>query len=186
MGEEEVTSEMRRMAKAVNFGIVYGQSPYGLSNQLGISVGEAAQFINDYFERYGGVEEYMRRTLQEAKELGYVTTMLGRRRYIKGIKAESPRNLSSAERMAVNTTIQGSAADLIKVAMLAVDMRHRKMRSPAKMILQIHDELVVETPEGIVAEETAALEADMKSAMELSVPIVVNTACGKNWLEAGG
>lgn len=183
--DSDVTSEMRRMAKAVNFGIIYGQSPYGLSRQLGISVGEAADFIKGYFERYPGVERFIETTLADAKVNGYVSTILGRRRYIGGIEAKSPRNLNSAERMAINTTIQGSAADLIKLAMLAIDRRHRLADSPARMILQIHDELVLEMPKEIVEEEAVAVEADMTGALALSVPIVVNIAKGANWLEAG-
>lgn len=186
VSHDEVTSRMRRTAKAVNFGIIYGQSPYGLSRHLGISVGEAAEFIDDYFERYPGVEEYIKVTLERAAADGYVTTILGRRRYISGIEAKSPRNLNSAERMAVNTTIQGSAADLIKLAMLAVDQRHRRSCSSARMIIQIHDELVLEVPERIVEEESAALEKDMTDAMSLAVPVVVNVSTGGDWLEAGG
>ncbi|MHC4713575.1 MAG: DNA polymerase I [Planctomycetota bacterium] len=186
VGEDEVTSEMRRMAKAVNFGIIYGQSPYGLSRQLGIPVGEAAEFIDNYFGRYPGVERYIQTTLEQAAKDGYVTTILGRRRYIGGIEAKSPRNLNSAERMAVNTTIQGSAADLIKLAMLAIHRRHRRTNSRARMILQIHDELVLEVPSGEAAGEAEALRKDMVGALALSVPIVVNVSTGDNWLEAGG
>jgi len=182
----EVTPSMRRTAKAVNFGIIYGQSPYGLSRQLGITVGEAAEFIKEYFERYPGVEEYIEKTLEAAKRDGYVTTILGRRRYIGGIEARSPRNLNSAERMAVNTTIQGSAADLIKLAMLSIDRRHRRESSPVRMLMQIHDELVLECPEDLLADECAAVESDMAGALELSVPVVVNVGTGDNWLEAGG
>jgi len=182
----EVTSQMRRMAKAVNFGIIYGQSPYGLSRQLGIPMGEAAEFIKGYFERYPGVEQYIQETLESAKRDGYVTTILGRRRYIGGIEAKSPRNLNSAERMAVNTTIQGSAADLIKLAMLAIDRRHRESGSPVRMIMQIHDELVLECPEALVESECEAVEKEMAGALELTVPIAVNISTGDDWLEAGG
>lgn len=184
--DSEVTPDMRRMAKAVNFGIIYGQSPYGLSRQLGIPIGEAAEFIDGYFKRYPGVERYIKATLEDAKANGYVTTILGRRRYIGGVEAKSPRNLNSAERMAVNTTIQGSAADLIKIAMLAIDRRHRETGSRARMILQIHDELVFEMPAEMVEEEAEAVKAEMENALALSVPIVVKSASGADWLEAGG
>ena len=184
--DSDVMPEMRRMAKAVNFGIIYGQSPYGLSKQLGISVSEAAEFIDLYFARYPSVEDFIKATLDEAKKNGYVTTMLGRRRYLSGIEAQSPRNLNASERMAVNTTIQGSAADLIKLAMIAIDRRHRQAHSPARMILQIHDELVFEMPAELVAGESRRIEAEMSGAMTLSVPIVVSAGSGASWFEAGG
>jgi DNA polymerase-1 len=186
VSDKDVTSEMRRTAKAVNFGIIYGQSPYGLSRSLGIGLGEAAQFIDEYFRRYPGVEEFIKETLEAARKNGYVTTILGRRRYISGIEAQSPRNLNSSERMAVNSTIQGSAADLIKLAMIAIDRRHRETHSEARMLIQIHDELVFEMPAATVEEESKRIEADMSGALKLSVPIVVNVASGANWLEAGG
>ncbi len=186
VSSDDVTPQMRRTAKAVNFGIIYGQSPYGLSRQLGVPVGEAAEFIKSYFERYPGVEDYITRTLDAAGKEGYVKTIMGRRRYINGIEAKSPRNLNSAERMAINTTIQGSAADLIKLAMLAIDRRHRQDALPVMMIMQIHDELVLECPISLVAQECAAVEKDMAEALRLDVPIVVNIATGDNWLEAGG
>ncbi len=186
VGDDDVTSEMRRMAKAVNFGIIYGQSPYGLSRQLSIPVAEAAEFIDRYFARYKSVEGYIASTLAEAKANGYVTTILGRRRYISGIEAGSPRNLNAAERIAVNTTIQGSAADLIKRAMIVIDRRLRASSSLARMILQIHDELVFEMPAESVDEESRLIEIDMTDALSLNVPIVVNIASGPNWLAAGG
>jgi len=181
-----VTPEMRRMAKAVNFGIIYGQSPYGLSRQLAISLSEAADFIDRYFARYPGVEAFIKSTLDAAKRDGFVTTILGRRRYVSGIEAQSPRNLNASERIAVNTTIQGSAADLIKRAMIHIDRRHLASRSPARMLLQIHDELVFEMPAQIVPDESLRIASDMTGALKLAVPIVVNVASGDNWLEAGG
>ena len=184
VAEKDVTGEMRRTAKAVNFGIIYGQSPYGLSRQLGIPIGEAAAFIDSYFARYPGVEAYIMETLKAAMDRGYVSTMLGRRRYISGIEASSPRNLNSSERVAVNTTIQGSAADMIKRAMIAIDRRHRETGSPAKMLLQIHDELVFEMPREMLADEAARIEREMADAISLVVPVVVNIASGSNWLEA--
>jgi DNA polymerase-1 len=186
VADKDVTSEMRRMAKAVNFGIIYGQSPYGLSKQLGISVSEAAAFIDQYFARYKSVEDFIQSTLEAAKANGYVTTILGRRRYLSGIDAQSPRNLNASERMAVNSAIQGSAADLIKLAMLRIDRRLRESNSPARMLIQIHDELVFEMPSPLVEEESKRIAADMTGALKLSVPIVVNVASGPNWLEAGG
>jgi DNA polymerase-1 len=185
--DEGVTSDMRRVAKAVNFGIIYGQSPYGLSRFLGIPLGEAAAFIDAYFERYPGVEDFIRETLDRAKTDGYVTTILGRRRYIGGIEAKSPRNLNASERMAINTTFQGSAADLIKKAMIEIDRRHRDTGSLARIIMQIHDELVLEMPEELVEEESAAVEREMSTAIDgLRVPIAVHMSSGKDWLEAGG
>jgi DNA polymerase-1 len=184
VAEKDVTSQMRRVAKAVNFGIIYGQSPYGLSRQLKISIGEAAAFIDSYFARYPGVEAYIMETLKAARDRGFVSTMLGRRRYVSGIEAASPRNLNSSERVAVNTTIQGSAADMIKRAMVDIDRRHRETGSKARMLLQIHDELIFEMPREILAEESARVEKEMARALELSVPVVVNMASGSNWLEA--
>ena len=153
----EVTSAQRRSAKAVNFGVIYGQSPFGLAKGLGISQEEAAKFIDGYFATYRGIAEFMVHTLEDCRRQGYVTTILGRRRAIQGVRPidqlslltdrPSRRPLTLPERTAVNSVIQGSAADLIKLAMLAIHRRLQKEQSPAKMLLQIHDELVFEVPE---------------------------------------
>jgi DNA polymerase-1 len=181
----EVTPEMRRRAKAVNFGVIYGQSPFGLARALGISQEEAAQFIDDYFKRYPGVERFLENLLKQAQDAGFVTTMLKRRRFISGIKNIKGRNRNLAERTAINTVCQGSAADLIKQAMNNIHKRIKTEGRPSRMILQIHDELVFEMPEEAVEEERKMIEKEMAEALPLSVPVKVNVAVGKNWLEAG-
>jgi DNA polymerase-1 len=186
-----ITPAMRRSAKAVNFGVIYGQSAFGLAKSLGISKAEAAQFISDYFARYRGVEDFMFQTLYDCRRQGFVKTILGRRRAIDGVRyvdlsaSDSARarrrQLTLPERTAVNTVIQGSAADLIKLAMLAIHRRLRQGAIRARMLLQIHDELVFEVP----AEETETLAEivrhEMSAVLPLSVPLKVDVAWGDNW-----
>ncbi len=179
----EVTPQMRRAAKAVNFGIIYGLSPYGLSRGLGISVKDAAQFIDSYYQRYPGVEKLLEKVLEEAQERGYVSTILGRRRYVKGIKNIQGHNRNPSERAAINSVMQGSAADLIKVAMINIHRRITDEKRPSHLLLQIHDELVFEVPEASVAEEQEMIQKEMAEALPLSVPIEVNVQTGRNWLE---
>lgn len=181
---DQVDSDQRRVAKAVNFGVIYGQSPYGLAAALGIPKEEAAQFIDDYFTKYESVQVFMDKTLDEVKESGYATTILGRRREISGIRGKRWGNLNLPERTAVNTVIQGSAADLIKQAMLKVHARMQKEEHPGRMLLQIHDELVFEAPEDSVTALVQLATEEMESALELAVPVVVDCKIGKNWLEA--
>jgi DNA polymerase-1 len=187
---EEVTSAMRRSAKAVNFGIIYGQSPFGLAKSLGISQDEAATFIEEYFGRYPGVEQFFYTTLSECNRQGYVSTILGRRRSIDGVRPPLPivvgagrRPLNLPERTAVNTVIQGSAADLIKLAMIAIARRLRDERSPAKMILQIHDELVFEAPAGEIDALAKLVQHEMQSVLPLRVPLQVDVKSGTNWAD---
>jgi len=184
--EDEVEPEERDWAKTVNFGIMYGMSQYGLSRQLGISVEDAAIFIEKYFDTYPRVREYTERVVREAEKLGYVSTMLGRRRPITGLEADSSIASSLARRAAVNTPIQGSAADLMKVAMIGVDRRLRRDRLPCDMLLQVHDELVFEVDDGALDEVENAVREEMESpaGFDLSVPVVVNFGRGGNWLEA--
>lgn len=187
--EADVTKEMRRMAKSINFGIVYGQSPFGLARTLGISKDEARDYIELYFERFHGVEEFMRKTLMECRKNGYVATMLGRRRDIRGVRdfdklqPAQRRSLTEAERIAVNMPIQGSAADLIKLAMIAVHRRLKNSDLNARLLLQIHDELLFE----VSAEDADALEAivrqEMTEVVELDVPLKVDVAVGESWAE---
>lgn len=184
VGPDQVNSDQRRVAKAVNFGVIYGQSPYGLAAALGIPKEEAAQFIDDYFTKYESVQVFMEETLDEVKESGYATTILGRRREISGIRGKRWGNLNLPERTAVNTVIQGSAADLIKQAMLNVHARMQKEEHPGRMLLQIHDELVFEAPEDSVTALVQLATEEMESALELAVPVVVDCKIGKNWLEA--
>ena len=180
---EAVTSDQRRMAKAVNFGVIYGQSPFGLAAALGIPQDEAATFINGYFAKYSGVTQFIDATLTEVQRVGRATTILGRRRPIEGIRPVRTGNLNMPERTAVNTVIQGSAADLIKRAMLAVSKRLRDESHPGRMLLQIHDELVLEAPESAIASLIDLVRHEMQHAMELSVPLVVDVSVGDNWLE---
>jgi DNA polymerase-1 len=187
----DVTSAQRRSAKAVNFGVIYGQSPFGLAKGLGISQDEAAAFIDGYFATYRGVAEFMVKTLDDCRRKGYVSTILGRRRAIQGVRPAdqltlltdqpSRRPLTLPERTAVNTVIQGSAADLIKLAMLAVHRRLQTESSPARMLLQIHDELVFETPESEIDALGKLVRDQMQNVMPLRVPLKVDVKAGANW-----
>ncbi|MCQ9206341.1 MAG: DNA polymerase I [Omnitrophica bacterium] len=179
--EKDVTPEMRSAAKTVNFGIVYGMSAYGLSRDLGIDVSEAAKFIDAYFERYPGIKEYLQSRIDFASKNGYVTTLLGRRRYIPEIKSENAQVRSFAERTAINTPIQGSAADLIKLAM--INLRGVLDKFDAKMILQVHDELVFEVDEKSRMALAGAVKDVMEHVMKLKVPVRISLKAGKNWLE---
>ncbi|MCA9234101.1 MAG: DNA polymerase I [Planctomycetales bacterium] len=189
---DEVTPEMRRAAKAVNFGIIYGQSPFGLAKALGISKDEAAAFIDAYFAKYPGVLEFFVETLAGCRRRGFVSTLLGRKRKVDGVREPTPdfreasgalRQLNLPERTAVNTVIQGSAADLIKLAMLRVHRRLRDEGSPAAMLLQIHDELLFETPPDHVETLAKLVAEEMTGVMDLSVPLAVDVKVGPNWAE---
>ncbi len=180
---EHVTSDMRRVAKAVNFGVIYGQSPFGLAAALGIPQDEAAKFIDDYFARYAGVTQFLEETLDECLRTGYATTILGRRRKIDGIRPDHNRNRNLAERTAINTVIQGSAADLIKQAMINVFRRMKAEKHPGRMLLQIHDELVFEAPDDAVPSLVRLVREEMEHAMKLDVPLAVDVSAGDNWLE---
>jgi DNA polymerase-1 len=179
----EVNSAQRRVAKAVNFGVIYGQSAYGLAASLRISKQEATKFIDDYFTKYRGVVGFMERTLNECRKTGFARTILGRRREIVGIRPKRFGNLNLPERTAVNTVIQGSAADLIKQAMINVHDRMRCEDHPARMLLQIHDELLFEAPEEAVESLISLARTEMESALKLDVPIVVDVKTGANWLD---
>jgi DNA polymerase-1 len=181
---EEVTREMRRDAKAVNFGVVYGQSPFGLSKQLGIERDAAAAFIDAYFEGYPGIEEFLRRTLADCARTGYVGTILGRRRAIREVRADAGRQRNLAERTAINTVIQGSAADLIKLAMIAIFARLGREGSAARMLLQIHDELIFEVPRDELDGLARLVTEEMAGAYRLDVPLKVDVKAGPNWAEA--
>ncbi len=175
-----VNAEMRRVAKSINFGIVYGMSSFGLSSQLNISRKEAQRFIDRYFHLYSGVEEFMVKIVEEARERGYVTTLLKRRRSVPEIHAKNKMRREFSERMAINTPIQGTAADIIKLAMIRCDRALDKAGLSAKMLLQIHDELVFELPEAELEETWSVVKEAMENALELAVPLVVNFETGKN------
>ncbi|UCF88730.1 MAG: DNA polymerase I [bacterium] len=182
--EKAVEPELRRRAKVVNFGIIYGMSAYGLSRELGIGPGEAAAIIAGYFDVYSGVKEFNDQTLAQARELGYVQTLLNRRRYLPELASRNPNIRQYGERMAVNTPIQGTAADLIKVAMLRVHDALGGVIPGAKMILQVHDELVFEVPVEKASEAAACVTGIMEGVMDLAVPLVVEVGWGKNWAQA--
>ncbi|HXF92932.1 MAG TPA: DNA polymerase I [Nitrospiraceae bacterium] len=184
---EQITREMRRAAKTVVFGIVYGISPFGLAQNIGVSQTEAKKYIDTYFERYAGVKALLDRTIAEAKEKGYTTTILGRRRPIPELQSADPTQRNFGERMAVNSPIQGSAADLIKVAMIDVHKRLRAELPGTKMILQVHDELIFETPENELAHAKQLVKTEMEAVgpkLGLSVPLKVDVGAGKNWRAA--
>ncbi|MCU0960979.1 MAG: DNA polymerase I [Pirellulaceae bacterium] len=184
---EEVTSDMRRVAKTINFGIIYGQSPFGLAKTLSISKSEAAAFIAAYFAQYPGVGTFMDRTLAECRQKGYVSTVLGRRRSIRGIRPVTPgeaaRQRNLPERIAINTVIQGSAADLIKQAMIRVHQRMRSERCASRLLLQIHDELVFEVAPGERDALTRLVVAEMMAVGNLRVPLKVDVKVGANWAD---
>ena len=186
VAEADVSSEMRRVAKTVNFGVIYGMSAHGLAQRLGISREEAAKFIDAYFARYPKVLDYQSRLLADAKRNGYVPTILGRRRpfdrdAIRFGSTYQQRN--QPEREAINMEIQGSAADLIKLAMLNLYRRMKRATWQAKMLLQIHDELVFESPPEELPALAAMVRDEMTNALPLDVPLKVDVAAGPNWLD---
>jgi len=183
-GNGSVEPELRRRAKVINFGIIYGMSAYGLGKELAISPGEAGQIIREYFEIYSGVREFTERTLAQAREKGYVQTMLKRRRYLPELTSSNPNTRQYGERMAINTPIQGTAADLIKVAMIDMHAALPGRIRGVRMILTVHDELLFEVPVGREEEAAAAVRQIMEGVMDLDVPLVVDVGWGANWAEA--
>jgi DNA polymerase I len=182
--ENEVDAEKRRIAKAVNFGVIYGQSPFGLAATLGIDQPTAAAFIESYFNQYADVDTFFHQLLEDCKKKGYVTTILGRQREISGIKNTTGRLRNLPERTAINTVIQGSAADLIKKAMIHIQDRLHAENHPAHMLLQIHDELIFETPIEEMESLQIIVKEEMENALEMDVPLVVDMKTGLNWLDA--
>lgn len=184
VSHQEVTPELRRRVKEINFGIIYGMGAYGLSQRLGITPEEAQNFITNYFVQYPGVNAFMMGVIADAHKKGYVTTLLNRRRYLPDINSDNRRVREFAERTAINTPIQGTAADLIKVAMINIHRRLREEKMRSRMILQVHDELVFEAPEDEVADLERLVRKEMSQAIRLDVPIKVDIGIGENWLEA--
>jgi len=184
---EQVDDRMRSIAKAINFGLMYGKTAFGLSQELKISRREAADTIERYFHRYSGVKKFLDHQIESAKEKGFVTTLLGRRRELHEIHSKNPAMRAIAERMAMNTPIQGTAADLMKLAMLEIDSWLEDARVGAKLLIQVHDEVVLECPEGRVQEVQARVVEIMEHAMDgwvqLSVPLRVNASHGRSWME---
>ncbi len=181
---QDVTRSMRRRAKIINFGILYGMSAFGLSKQLSVNRGEAQAFIDAYFAQYPAVRRFMEETLDLARAQGYVETLLGHRVYVPEINAKNGLHRKSAERTAINAPLQGSAADIIKVAMIHLHARLAKEMSEARMILQVHDELVVECPEAMASDVSAIMREEMESVTQLHVPLIVDIGQGKNWFAA--
>jgi DNA polymerase-1 len=180
--ESEVTDKMRSNCKAVNFGIIYGQGAFGLSKTIGIPQGQAKKFIEDYFKRYSSIKEFMEGIVKQAKGRGYAETIMGRQRRISGLDSRNFNTRTSAERMAVNTTIQGSAADLIKVAMVNIQRKIDRERLGVKMLLQIHDELVFEMVSEGSEDNVEWIREEMVGALDLRVPLKVDVSVGDNWL----
>jgi DNA polymerase-1 len=182
---EAVTPEMRRLAKSVNFGLSYGQGSHGLAQQTGLSHEEADRFIKTYFAQYLKVKEYIERTKRQANEQGYVETLLGRRRYFPELKRDQVRGhiVAAAHRMAINAPIQGTAADILKIAMLRLHQALHERNLKSRMILQVHDELVLEVPEDEVDTVAPLVREIMEDAFQLDAPLKVDVKVGKNWLE---
>ncbi len=184
VGYEKVDAELRRRAKAINFGIIYGMSPYGLAEQLGIETEEAERYIDSYFQKYPEVRRFLDRTVEEACHNGYVTTILGRRREIPELLEGNHRLRRLGERLAFNTPIQGSAADIIKLAMVRIHRRLKEEGLRSRMILQVHDELVFDVEKGEAEAVSALVREEMESAYRLEVPLVVEIGMGASWYEA--
>ena len=184
VGLDAVTSDMRRDAKVVNFGVLYGMTAFRLSRDLKIPMSQAKDFITGYFDMYQGVQQYIENIKAAAHRDGYVETLSGRRRYIAGIDSSDRMESQMAERMAVNTPVQGSAADLIKIAMIRIQKRINEENLPLKMMLQVHDELVFECPRDQVEPMSQMVKAEMEGAMQLKVPLVASVGFGENWLVA--
>lgn len=182
---EDVTPEMRRTAKTINFGVIYGMSAFRLASQLGISRGQAQTFINSYFQTYSSIQNFINDTISLAEKTGFVQTLFGRRRRIININSKNKIEKSSAERIAVNTPVQGSAADIVKKAMIDVDKELKQNPTGAKLLLQVHDELILECPndKDAIEKTISIIKEKMENAVKLSVPLRVSVECGKNWGE---
>ena len=181
---DEVTPLQRRNAKAVNFGIVYGISSFGLSQDLSISRKEASEYIEKYFETYPGIKSFLDGLVENAKKNGYVTTLYGRRRPMPELKSSNFMQRSFGERVAMNAPIQGTAADIIKIAMIHVSERLKKEQLKSRLILQVHDELLIEAEESELEQVKTILREEMQGAAELSVRLEIDMHTGKNWYEA--
>ena len=179
-----VTPDMRRKAKAINFGIMYGMGPFRLAQQLGVGLKMARQYLDDYYSMYSGVKEYMDNVPKKAAKEGLVTTILGRKRYLPDLNSPNKIAQQAAQRVAINTTMQGSAADIMKLAMIRVYNALASSNIPARMILQVHDELIVEVRQDVTEDATALVKKEMEHVYDMAVPLIVDTATGKNWDEA--
>ena len=183
LDKKEVTNDQRRSAKAINFGLIYGMSAFGLAKQLGIERGEAQSYIDLYFARYPGVKKYMDQTRVQAREQGFVETVFGRRLYLPEINASNVQRRQYAERTAINAPMQGTAADIIKKAMLNIDSMLQAKKLRMTMIMQVHDELVFEVHQSDLEKAKQLIETAMTTAAKLTVPLVVDIGAGNNWDE---
>lgn len=181
---DEVDAEQRRRIKAMSYGLAYGLSAFGLSQQLGISAGEAKALMDDYFERFGAVADYLTDAVDIARKTGYTETILGRRRYLPDLNSDNRQRREMAERMALNAPIQGSAADLVKVAMLRVDQALKAESLKSRLLLQVHDELILEVGHGEADAVSDLVRTEMARAADLSVPLAVSIGLGRSWHEA--
>ena len=181
---DEVTDLQRRNAKAVNFGIVYGISSFGLSQDLSITSKEASQYIESYFETYPGIKKFLDDSVTHAKEEGYAVTLFGRRRPIPELKSSNFMQRNFGERVAMNAPIQGTAADIMKIAMIGVNRELKEKQMKSRMILQVHDELLIETHPDEIETVKEILKRQMETAASLDVPLIADMQVGKNWYEA--
>jgi DNA polymerase-1 len=181
---EDVNDDLRSAAKAVNFGMIYGQTAFGLSTSLRIPRSKAADFIDRYHRRFPKIRKFLDACIAQAKKHAYVETIFGRRRAITEIDARNPQRRAAAERLAINSVVQGSAADLIKQAMINIARRIADEDRPSKMLLQIHDELLFETPAAAVDDDREMIAAEMSGAIEMNVPLKVDVGVGPNWMDA--
>jgi DNA polymerase-1 len=181
VGEEQVLAEQRRIAKTINFGVMYGMSAFRLANELRISRSDASAFIAAYFKTYSGVRNYIEALIAKTERTGYASTLLGRRRYIPAINSRNKTEQAGAQRVAVNTPIQGSAADIVKIAMLKLDAALTATKSPARLLLQVHDELILECPKDAAEATCAIVRREMENAVKLKVPLKVSVEAGKSW-----
>jgi DNA polymerase-1 len=188
--KKDVDAEMRRKIKAMSYGLAYGLSAFGLANQLGISNGEAKSLMDTYFERFGGVRDYLANVVKEARKLGYTESIMGRRRYLPDLNSDNRQLRDMAERMALNAPIQGSAADLVKVAMLKVEVALKAAGVKSRLLLQVHDELIIEVATGELEQVKQLVTKEMGSVGkmgdlgQLSVPMEVSLGIGKSWSQA--
>jgi DNA polymerase-1 len=181
---DAVTPEQRSRAKTVNFGIIYGQTAFGLAKSLHIGRAEAQEFIGSYRGRFPRINEFLAECIAQAKANGWVETLAGRRRRIEGFDSKNHQRLALAERLAINSVVQGSAADLIKIAMINLHRRLADEKRPARMLLQIHDELLFETPAESSEADVAIITEEMTGAMQLKIPLKVDVGIGPNWRDA--
>jgi DNA polymerase-1 len=181
VGENNLSQEQRRMAKAINFGVIYGMSAFRLAHELGITRHEASAFIDAYFKTYSGVRALIDNIVKETEEKGFVTTLMGRKRMVPAINSVNKVEKQAAQRVAVNTTIQGSAADIVKTAMIDVDKALAETASPAILLLQVHDELILEAPESAAESAALLVRECMENAIQLNVPLRVSIEIGKSW-----